>query len=33
VLGIVPRLHAVFRFEVHDVKQHQRITFDTPEEL
>jgi fructose 1,6-bisphosphate aldolase/phosphatase len=32
-LVIAPKLHAGYRFEVHDVKQHKRITFDTPEEL
>lgn len=32
-LVIAPKLHGGFRFEVHDVKQHKRITFDTPEEL
>jgi fructose 1,6-bisphosphate aldolase/phosphatase len=30
---IAPSLHADFRFEVHDVKEHERILFDTPEEL
>jgi fructose 1,6-bisphosphate aldolase/phosphatase len=32
-LIIAPSLHAGFRFEVHDVKEHKRILFDTPEEL
>jgi fructose 1,6-bisphosphate aldolase/phosphatase len=32
-LIIAPSMHAGFRFEVHDVKQHQRIVFDAPEEL
>jgi fructose 1,6-bisphosphate aldolase/phosphatase len=32
-LVISPSMHAGFRFEVHDVKGHQRIFFDTPEEL
>ncbi len=31
-LIIAPSMHAGFRFEVHDVKGHQRIFFDTPEE-
>jgi len=31
-LVISPALHDGFRFEVHDVKEHRRITFDTPEE-
>ena len=32
-LVIAPKLHEGFRFEVHDVKEHKRISFDTPEEL
>lgn len=32
-LVISPTMHAGFRFEVHDVKAHQRIFLDTPEEL
>jgi fructose 1,6-bisphosphate aldolase/phosphatase len=32
-LVIAPKLHAGYCFEVHDVKRHKRITFDTPEEL
>lgn len=32
-LIISPAMHAGFRFEVHDVKQHQRIFFNTPEEM
>lgn len=32
-LVIAPNMHAGFRFEVHDVKGHRRITFDTPAEL
>jgi fructose 1,6-bisphosphate aldolase/phosphatase len=32
-LVIAPNLHEGFRFEVHDVKEHSRIRFDTPEEL
>lgn len=32
-LVIAPKLHEGFRFEVHDVKEHKRILFDTPEEL
>lgn len=31
-LVIAPPLHAGFRFEVHDVKEHKRILFDTPQE-
>jgi fructose 1,6-bisphosphate aldolase/phosphatase len=31
-LVIAPPLHAGFRFEVHDVKGHRRIFFDTPAE-
>jgi len=31
-LVISPSMHSGFRFEVHDVKEHRRITFDTPEE-
>ena len=32
-LVIAPKLHAGFRFEVHDVKEDKRISFDTPQEL
>jgi fructose 1,6-bisphosphate aldolase/phosphatase len=32
-LIIAPSLHGGFRFEVHDVKGHQRIFFDAPEEI
>jgi fructose 1,6-bisphosphate aldolase/phosphatase len=32
-LIISPSMHAGFRFEVHDVKQHKRIFFNTPEEI
>lgn len=32
-LVISPSMHAGFRFEVHDVKQHKRIFFNTPEEI
>ncbi|MFO7839630.1 MAG: fructose-1,6-bisphosphate aldolase/phosphatase [Desulfosalsimonadaceae bacterium] len=32
-LAISPSMHAGFRFEVHDVKNHKRIFFDAPEEL
>jgi len=32
-LVIAPSMHDGFRFEVHDVKGHQRIFFDTPAEL
>lgn len=32
-LVIAPTMHAGFRFEVHDVKEHKRIVFNTPEEI
>ncbi len=32
-LVISPALHDGFRFEVHDVKGHKKITFDAPEEI
>jgi fructose 1,6-bisphosphate aldolase/phosphatase len=32
-LVIAPSMHEGFRFEVHDVKEHKRIFFDTPEEI
>jgi fructose 1,6-bisphosphate aldolase/phosphatase len=32
-LVIGPKMHDGFRFEVHDVREHQRVLFDTPEEL
>jgi fructose 1,6-bisphosphate aldolase/phosphatase len=32
-LTISPAMHEGFRFEVHDVKGHKRIFFDTPEEM
>jgi fructose 1,6-bisphosphate aldolase/phosphatase len=32
-LVISPSMHEGFRFEVHDVKQHRKIVFDTPEEI
>ncbi|MGD1996504.1 MAG: fructose-1,6-bisphosphate aldolase/phosphatase [Anaerolineae bacterium] len=32
-LVISPKMHGGFRFEVHDVKGHKRVFFDTPEEL
>jgi fructose 1,6-bisphosphate aldolase/phosphatase len=32
-LIISTSMHAGFRFEVHDVKSHKRIFFDTPEEI
>jgi fructose 1,6-bisphosphate aldolase/phosphatase len=32
-LTISLSMHAGFQFEVHDVKQHKRIFFDTPEEM
>jgi len=31
-LIIAPALHAGFRFEVHDIRHHSKIFFDTPEE-
>jgi len=32
-LVIAPSLHQGFRFEVHDIQEHKRIYFDTPEEI
>jgi len=32
-LVIAPAMHAGFRFEVHDVKEHKRVFFSCPEEL
>jgi len=32
-LVIAPTLHQGFRFEVHDVREHKKITFDCPEDL
>ncbi len=32
-LIISPSLHQGFRFEVHDIREHKRIFFDTPEEM
>ncbi|MBI3742439.1 MAG: fructose 1,6-bisphosphatase, partial [Chloroflexi bacterium] len=32
-LVIAPSLHKGFRFEVHDVREHTKIFFDTPEEM
>ncbi len=32
-LVIAPNMHSGFRFEVHDVKEAKKITFDTPEEM
>jgi len=32
-LIISPTMHGGFRFEVHDVKEHKRIMFDSPDEL
>jgi fructose 1,6-bisphosphate aldolase/phosphatase len=32
-LVIASSMHEGFRFEVHDVKEHKRIFFDTPEEI
>jgi fructose 1,6-bisphosphate aldolase/phosphatase len=32
-LVISPAMHEGFRFEVHDVKEHKKIVFETPEEI
>src|SRR4030042_2585905 len=32
-LVIAPTMHAGFSFEVHDVKEHKKITLTTPEEM
>jgi len=32
-LVIAPNMHAGFAFEVQDVKEHKKITFNTPEEI
>lgn len=32
-LIISPSLHQGFRFEVHDIREHKKIFFDTPEEM
>jgi fructose 1,6-bisphosphate aldolase/phosphatase len=32
-LVIAPSMHTGYRFEVHDVKEHKRIFFDSPEEM
>ncbi len=32
-LVIAPNLHNGFTFEVHDVKEHRKINFDTPEDI
>lgn len=32
-LIISPSLHQGFRFEVHDIREHKKICFDTPEEM
>jgi len=32
-LVIAPNMHGGFAFEVHDVKGHKKITFNTPEEI
>ncbi len=32
-LVISPNMHSGFSFEVHDVKEHTKVTFNTPEEL
>ncbi|MDD5288508.1 MAG: fructose-1,6-bisphosphate aldolase/phosphatase [Dehalococcoidales bacterium] len=32
-LVIAPNMHAGFMFEVHDVKEHKKITFNAPDEI
>jgi fructose 1,6-bisphosphate aldolase/phosphatase len=32
-LVIAPNMHCGFSFEVHDVKEHRKVTFNTPEEM
>jgi len=32
-LVIAPNMHGGFSFEVHNVKEHQKLTFNTPEEI
>ena len=32
-LVIAPNMHSGFAFEVHDVKEHRKITFNAPEEI
>ncbi len=32
-LVIAPSLHSGFRFEIHDIRSHQKIFFETPEEI
>jgi fructose 1,6-bisphosphate aldolase/phosphatase len=32
-LVIAPSLHAGFRFEIHDIREHRKIFFDAPEEI
>jgi len=32
-LVIAPNMHTGFAFEVHDVKEHRKITFNAPEEI
>ena len=32
-LVIAPNMHCGFSFEVHDVKEHKKVTFNTPEEM
>lgn len=32
-LVIAPTMHNGFSFEVHDIKEHKKITFNTPEEI
>lgn len=32
-LIIAPSLHQGFRFEVHDIREHKKISFDCPEDL
>ncbi|MCK4963766.1 MAG: fructose 1,6-bisphosphatase, partial [Dehalococcoidia bacterium] len=32
-LVIAPNMHCGFSFEVHDVKEHKKVTFNTPDEI
>ena len=32
-LVIAPNMHCGFSFEVHDVKEHKKVTFNTPDEM
>jgi fructose 1,6-bisphosphate aldolase/phosphatase len=32
-LVIAPNMHCGFSFEVHDVKEHRKVTFNTPDEI